>query len=372
MPSAKWSLRSRHSLFFAYISLSVIGLVMIYSASYYSASLQFGDEFYYVKKQAVALIAGIVLFIFGTFLRQDFIYKFRYVILAVSLVLLALVFVPGLGVDAYGATRWLNLGFMTIQPSEFSKFGLMLFLASELKDRPPYKLKNLVVPILATLAICALIILEPNMSITMTVVISAFLLMFAGGLRAKYIVSVIAVIAVALPVMILAEPYRIQRLIAYVDPWANPKTEGYQLIQSYYALGNGGLFGTGLFNSRQKYLFLPFAESDFIFSIIGEELGFVGSAFILTIYFMLVYYGIKIAKNAPDRHSSLISFGVVAVIAVQTLLNVAVVSGTIPPTGVPLPLISAGGSSLMAFSFALGIVYGIDKRNAKSVPFHTI
>ena len=371
MPSAKWSLRSRHSLFLAYISLSLVGLVMIYSASYYSAALQFGDEFYYVKKQAVALLAGVVLFVVGAHLRPNYIYKFRYVILVLSLILLAAVFIPGLGVDAYGATRWLNLGFMTIQPSEFSKFGLMLFIASELKEKPPYNLKNLLIPALATLAVCALIIFEPNMSITMTVVISAFLLMFAGGLKGKYIVSLIAVMAVAVPVMILAEPYRIQRLIAFVDPWANPKTEGYQLIQSYYALGNGGLFGTGLFNSRQKYLFLPFAESDFIFSIIGEELGFVGSAFILLIYFVIVFYGIKIAKNAPDRHSSLLAFGVVAVICVQTLLNVAVVSGTIPPTGVPLPLISAGGSSLMAFSFALGIVYGIDG-NTRRISFHTM
>ncbi len=372
MPSNSWSLRYRHRVLLIFAALALFGLVMIYSASHYSATFTFGDAFYYVKKQAIALVASIAFGVLGRYIPTKYIFKWRYLILFASILLLALVFVPGLGVDAYGATRWLNLGFMTIQPSEFAKFGLMFFLAGELSLRPPTKLVNLIIPMLAMLAICGLIIIEPNMSITMTVAMAAMLMLFVGGISPRYIVALGTVGAIAVPLMIIIEPYRMQRLMAFLDPWANPKAEGYQLIQSYFALANGGLFGQGLFNSRQKYLFLPFAESDFIFAIIGEELGFVGSFIVIAFYFLLVYYGIQIAKAAPTRGEMLLATGVVAIIAVQTILNIAVVSGTIPPTGVPLPFISAGGSSLMAFSLGIGVLYNIDYNTHKNVRFHTI
>ncbi len=372
MPLRNWSLRYRHSVIIVFLALSVLGLVMIFSASYYSATLDFGTPYYYLNKQAIALIAGVAFLVLGSTISTTYILKLRYFVLLFSIIILALVFIPGLGVDAYGATRWLNLGFMTIQPSEFAKFGLMCFLAGELYVRPPTKIKNLIIPALSVLSICALIILEPNMSITMTVAISAMMLLFISGINKKYIIAMIALGAIAVPIMILIEPYRMQRLIAFLDPWANPKSEGYQLIQSYFALGNGGLFGQGLFNSRQKYLFLPFAESDFIFAIIGEELGFVGSLFVVFLYLILIVLGIKIAKNAPSKFDSLLVSGVISIIAVQTLLNIAVVSGTIPPTGVPLPFISAGGSSLMAFSFGIGILINVDRKTQKVSSFHTI
>ncbi len=372
MPLRNWSLRYRHRVLLIFALLALFGLVMIYSASYYSAGLEFGDPFYYVKKQGIALVASIVFVIIGATTKPQYIFKWRYAILVLSILLLALVFVPSLGVDAYGATRWLNLGFMTIQPSEFAKFGLMFFLAGEMAQHPPTTLKRLIIPILAILAICGLIIIEPNMSITMTVAMASMVLLFVGGLSTKYIIALGAVALVAVPVMIIIEPYRMQRLVAFLDPWANPKAEGYQLIQSYFALSNGGLFGEGLFNSRQKYLFLPFAESDFIFAIIGEELGFVGSLVVIAFYFLVIYFGIKIAKNAMTCGEMLLATGVVAIIAVQTLLNIAVVSGTIPPTGVPLPFISAGGSSLMAFSLGIGVLYRVDYNTHKKTSFHTI
>ena len=165
--------------------------------------------------------------------------------------------------------------------------------------------------------------------------------------------------------MIVIEPYRFDRLIAFINPWANPKEEGYQLIQSLYSLGAGGLFGVGLFNSRQKYLFLPFSESDFIFSIIGEELGLVGASAILLLYVVLIGVGVRVAIHARDRLGTYIVFGVVAVIATQLLINVAVVTGSIPPTGIPMPFVSAGGTSLSVFMGAIGVVCNVGKSTRK-------
>ncbi|MBQ9114597.1 MAG: FtsW/RodA/SpoVE family cell cycle protein, partial [Clostridia bacterium] len=163
-------------------------------------------------------------------------------------------------------------------------------------------------------------------------------------------------VCIAIPLLIILEPYRVKRLVAFVDPWANPKGEGYQLIQSYYALGSGGLFGVGLFNSRQKYLYLPFAESDFIFSVIGEELGIIGCFVVIAVYLVLIWSGIKVAIKAESNRTRMLAAGITSIIAIQTLLNIAVVSGAVPPTGVPLPYISAGGSSLMVFMFASGLL----------------
>ena len=196
---------------------------------------------------------------------------------------------------------------------------------------------------------CLLVILEPNMSITICMALILFIMLFLGGLSKKHFYFLAGCGAVAIPALIILEPYRIKRIMAFVNPWASPQGEGFQLIQSLYALGSGGLFGVGLFASRQKFLFLPFAESDFIFAIMGEEIGFVGCLIVLSVFAMLIYFLIKISLSACDRYGTLLVAGVATVIAVQTLLNVAVVTGSIPPTGLPLPFISAGSSSLIVF-----------------------
>jgi len=201
--------------------------------------------------------------------------------------------------------------------------------------------------------------MEPNMSITMCVGMALILMLYIGGSPKKLFVLLVVLVAVAIPLLIILEPYRIKRILAFINPWENPKDEGYQLIQSYYALGSGGLFGVGLFRSRQKYLFLPFAESDFIFSVIGEELGLVGCIFTIAVFAVLIFAGIQTAVRAQNRYYSLLAAGLTSIIALQTLINIAVVSGSIPPTGVPLPYISAGGTSLMVFMFVSGILYNI-------------
>ncbi len=365
---SKYKIENKHVVIFSTILLALIGIVMIFSASSYSAELDFGDKFFYVKKQGLSFLAGIILLVFGYKLKLDFLKKIKWIILALSIVLLALVFIPGLGVESYGATRWLNLGFTTIQPSELAKFGLMTFLAAYISDYPPNKIKNIIVPILCAGTICLLVMMEPNMSITMCIGMAFIIIMYAGGLPKKWLIFAIILLAIAVPTLIILEPYRLKRFFAFLDPWQNPKDEGYQLIQSYYALGNGGLFGVGLFASRQKYLFLPFAESDFIFSVIGEETGLVGCTFVIILFIFLVVSGIRIAINAKDRFHSLLAIGLTAIIALQTIINLTVVTGMIPPTGVPLPYVSAGGTSLVTFMFVSGLLCNVSVTNKKKQP----
>jgi cell division protein FtsW len=345
------------------LALSLIGLVFIYSASSYTAEVQLGDAFHYIKTQAVALAIGLFAMFGMSFVPLEKLKKLSLTIYVVCLVLLALVFVPVLGVESYGAKRWLNLGFFTVQPSEYAKFGMVMLIAAFMSKRDMTKFRNVLAVLALGGAVCALIIMEPNMSITMCALIVVFLMIFIGGARLRHMILLVIPAVAGAVALIFAEPYRIQRLLAFLDPWSSPLEEGYQLIQSYYALGSGGLFGVGLFNSRQKYMFLPFAESDFIMSIIGEETGLFGVLFIMLLFFVIVYRGVKIARGAEDRFSCYLASGVTAVVAVQSVINIAVVCGAIPPTGLPLPFISAGGSSLVAYMGAVGILLAVSRRS---------
>ena len=221
-------------------------------------------------------------------------------------------------------------------------------------------------PLAVAGALCVMVVIEPSMSVTMCLAFVTFFMLVIGGISKKHTFLFSSVACAGVPLLILAEPYRIKRLFAFVNPWASPQGEGFQLIQSLYSLGNGGFFGVGLFNSRQKHLFLPFAESDFIFSIIGEEIGLFGCLCLMAAYFALVFLLFKIGLNAKDRFGCLLSCGVGLVIAVQTLLNIAVVTGSIPPTGLPLPFISAGSTSLLVFMSAIGVVLNVDRQSRKS------
>ncbi|MDY6151411.1 MAG: putative lipid II flippase FtsW [Eubacteriales bacterium] len=341
------------------VVLSVFGAVMIYSASSYSAQRTYGDAFFYVKKQVFALILGIFAMTALIFVDLDKLRKYSWVFYAAGLVLLAAVFVPSLGVESYGAKRWLNLGITTVQPSEYAKFTTVFFLADFMAERDMRKTKNLFAALAIGMAECVLIILEPNMSITVCAAAVVAIMVFAGGAKGKSLAALGGGAALALPALIVAEPYRMKRLLAYIDPWSSPKGEGYQLIQSYYALGSGGLFGVGLFGSRQKYLFLPFSESDFILSVIGEEMGLFGVASVLALFVVFLTEGARTAVKAKNAFGCYLAIGITAVVSVQVLVNAAVVSGSIPPTGLPLPFMSAGGSSLVAFLAATGLLTNV-------------
>ncbi|MBQ8881918.1 MAG: putative lipid II flippase FtsW [Clostridia bacterium] len=351
------------------ICLTLFGVLMVYSASSYNAKVNYGNEFYYMFKQIIGVVLGLIALVGCSFMDYHKLIKLRYPILAVSFILLVLVFIPGVGVENYGAKRWINLPFFTIQASEIAKFGFIVFTASYMAKN--YTKMNtfraLLPPLAVGGAMCVLIILEPNMSITMCVGLLMMVMLFIGGARIKHFAILLIPIIALVPVLIAVEPYRLQRLLAFLNPWENPLEEGYQLIQSFYAISSGGLFGVGLFNSRQKYLFLPFSESDFIFSVVAEELGLVGSLVVISAFCFLIYRAVKIAKNAPDRFGCYLSGGIASIIAIQVLINIAVVSGSIPPTGLPLPFISAGTSSLVVFCASIGILNSVKRFSHKSV-----
>ena len=341
--------------------LSGIGLLFIYSASSYSADVQLGDAFHYVKTQAVALALGLFAMLGLSFVDISKIKKATIPLYLIGLVLLGMVFLPVIGVESYGAKRWLNLGFFTIQPSEYAKFFMVMMLSLVASKLDMSKFRSVLAMLLVGGAVCVLLMLEPNMSITMCAVAVIFIMLYVGGARIKHLLLLVIPVVVGAVVLVIIEPYRMQRLLAFLDPWKSPLEEGYQLIQSYYALGSGGLFGVGLFASRQKYLFLPFAESDFILSVIGEEAGLIGVAVIVALFLTIAVRGIKIARQAQDRYSCYLAAGITAVTTVQALLNVAVVCGAVPPTGLPLPFVSAGGSSLVAYLGAMGILLSISR-----------
>lgn len=355
------------ALTIAVIGLLAFGCIMVHSAGKYQAKVYYNDEYHYLFKQLLGVIFGLFSMFALSFFDYRKLAKLRYVIYGVSIVLLILVFVPGVGVENYGAKRWIKFPLFTLQSSEIAKVGFVIF-ASAYMSKNYEKMTTFkgILPVLISGGIiCVLIILEPNMSITMCVALLTFCMLFIGGARIKHFVCIGAPAVLAVPALIVAEPYRMKRLLAFLNPWESPLEEGYQLVQSYYSLGSGGAFGVGLFNSRQKYLFLPFAESDFILSIIAEELGWLGCTCLILVYIIVVTRAFRIAKTASDRFGSYLACGIGCLISVQVIINIAVVSGSIPPTGLPLPFISSGTSSIIAFCSAIGILNSI-KRHGDS------
>lgn len=344
--------------------LTIFGCVMVYSASKYSATVNYNNPFFYLKKQIIGVVLGSVGLVVTSFISHNIYRKFYWVFYIIGLICLALVFVPGLGRTSYGATRWIGFGGLTIQPSEIAKFCLVFFLSGFLCDGDKLSnAKNIILCLFLGGLYCLLIIMEPNMSITICVALTLLSMLFIGGMRLKvYGLLIIPAVAVVVA-LILIEPYRLNRIVAFINPWANPLDEGYQLIQSLYAIGSGGFWGVGLFQSRQAELFLPFSESDFIFSIIAEELGFVGCFFLCMVFLILIIFILRVGFSANNKFSSFLCFGIAIIIAIQTILNIAVVTGSIPPTGLPLPFISAGSTSLVVFMSAIGVVLNISKQS---------
>ncbi len=348
------------------IALAVFGCVMVYSASKYSATVQYNNPYFYLKKQIIGVVIGFIGLVVCSLVNHKIYKKFYWIFYIIGLVFLCLVFVPGLKRTSYGATRWIGIGSITMQPSEIAKFCLVLFLAGYLSDGDKLaSFKHIAITLMLGGLYCLLIMLEPNMSITMCVAFTLIFMLFIGGLRLK-VFGLLTIPAIALVVLLIViEPYRLNRIIAFVNPWQNPLDEGYQLIQSLYAIGSGGLWGVGLFNSRQAELFLPFSESDFIFSIIAEELGFVGCFCLVVVFAVLIIFIFKVGLSANNKFSAFLCFGIGAIISIQVILNIAVVSGSIPPTGLPLPFISAGSTSLLVFMSAIGIVLNVDRQTQK-------
>ncbi|WNR46441.1 stage V sporulation protein E [Paenibacillus roseipurpureus] len=344
--------------------LLTIGVIMVYSASSVLAFREFGDSFYYLKRQLIFAVLGIVAMFFT--MNVDYLVwkRFAKVALFVCFGMLIIVLIPGIGVVRGGARSWLGIGAFGIQPSEFMKIGMILFLAkllSENQSKVTLLTKGLMPPLGIMGLAFGLIMLQPDLGTGVVLVGASLLIIYTAGARLLHL-SYLGMIGVAGFVgLVIAAPYRLKRITAFLDPWQDPLGAGYQSIQSLYAIGPGGLVGLGLGMSRQKYSYLPEPQTDFIFSIIGEELGFIGGALVLLLFTILVWRGMRAAITAPDTFASLIAVGIIGMIAVQVIINIGVVIGMFPVTGITLPFISAGGSSLTLMLTSVGILLNISR-----------
>ena len=353
-------------LYVTVLLLCAFGLVMVFSASYYyaqnKASLNY-DGLYYLKNQAKYMAMGLGVMIVMSRVDYHYLEKLRNVGLMVTLLLmLATVF---WGEDINGAKRWLNLfDVITFQPSELAKFVLILYMASFMTRRAP-QMKSFtrgIVPMLIIMCIiCILLLLQKNMSMMVIMVMTGAVMLFFGGARMAHLVTLAGIAAPVMVIAVLSEEYRKARMTMFWDPWTSKADGAYQLRQSLIALGSGGIFGKGLNFSRQKLLFLPYGESDFIFAIIGEELGLIGCVLLMGAYAFLVYRGIRIAMRCKDRFGSLLAAGITSVIGMQAIVNIAVATSSAPTTGQTLPFISAGGTSLVIFLSAVGILLNVSR-----------
>ncbi|TCZ75531.1 stage V sporulation protein E [Paenibacillus albiflavus] len=341
-----------------------IGIIMVYSASAVLAFHEYGDWYYYLKRQLLFAALGIGA-MFVTMNADYYIWKkYANLILIVCFALLVIVLIPGVGVIRGGARSWLGIGSFGIQPSEFMKMGIIIFLAKMLSNeqmRMEHFTKGLLPPLGFIGIAFGLIMLQPDLGTGTVLVGASILMIFVAGARLLHLSYFVIAGVLGFIGLILMNTERLDRITAFLDPWKDPLGSGYQAIQSLYAIGPGGLVGLGLGMSRQKYNYLPEPQTDFIFSIISEELGFIGGAFLLVLFMILIWRGMRAAITAPDKFGSLLAVGIVGMIAVQVIINIGVVIGMFPVTGITLPLVSAGGSSLTLMLTAIGVLLNISR-----------
>lgn len=358
-------------LFLITISLIFIGIVMIFSASSIkSARLpEFSfDPSYFLKRQTVWGIIGLVAMFVVMGLDLRVLKRLSPYFLILSWVALGLVLVPGIGTELGGARRWLSIGGISAQPSEFAKLALILYLANFLAVKRTGKksfFEEFLPGVLVIVPSVVLIELEPDMGTAVLLGVTGLSMLFIAGARISYMIGISAAVFLGGIGMIFSKWYRLKRIFAFLDPWKDPQGSGYHIIQSLLALGAGGLWGVGLGKSKQKFFYLPEQHTDYIFAIIGEELGLVGSITILVLLFFLCYRAFKTFKNSQDIYFTLLSGGIASMFSVQILLNLGVVTNLLPPTGVPLPFLSFGGSSLICNLIAIGILLNISRHNPK-------
>lgn len=351
-----------YSLVVIIAMLLCFGLVMVFSASSANAHYMYGDALYFFKRQLIWAVAGLfVMWLVSRFPYKK-IYQFANLIFVISII--AILLVPIIGIEVNGAKRWLGFGSFSFQPSEFVKLTLILFIAKSITVYPErvQKLGNGYLRYMAIIIIISgLVLLQPHMSGAIVIAAGGVAVLFAAGFKLRYFVTTFMCAVPALWGLAVMSPYRFKRITSFLDPFADKLGESWQIVQSLYAIGSGGLFGLGLGQSRQKFLYIPEPQNDFIYAIICEELGFVGAIFVMFMFMLLIWKGIMIAKKAPDEFSSLVATGITALIAVQVLMNIAVVTSMMPVTGVPLPFFSYGGTSLMILLMEMGILLNISR-----------
>jgi cell division protein FtsW len=340
------------------------GVVMVYSASAIVAADRFRDPYFFLKKQVfwAALGCGALWLTLRTDYRR--LEKLVLPLLVAAVVLLVVVLVPGLGVSVNGSRRWLRLGPLSFQPAELAKLALVVYLAAFLaRKREDFAAfwHDAAPPLMVGAGFATLVLLQPDLGNALTLLVLTFGLLFLAGVPTKWLAMVVVP---ALPLGVLAvlmAPYRLRRVFAFVDPWQDPRGSGFQIIQSWLALGGGGLFGRGMGESKQKLFYLPEAHTDFIFAILGEELGFLGAALVVGLFAVLVWRGLRIGLRAADPFGAYLALGITVLVATQTLVNLGVVTGLLPTKGLPLPFLSFGGSALLVTMLATGVLLNISQ-----------
>ncbi|NLJ79480.1 MAG: putative lipid II flippase FtsW [Firmicutes bacterium] len=350
-------------IFTAVIILLSIGLVMVFSASSVMGLIDYGDPYHYVQRQTILAVVGLVfLFIL---MRIDY-HIFQYLALPgllLSFILLGAVLFAGK--DTAGASRWIRIAGFNLQPSEFAKIAMVNYVAVYLSNKRENvrKFFSGLLPILVFLgAQFALILMEPDFGTGIALVFTTLVMLFAGGIHLGQLAFISVLASPLLYYLVTFKEYRLKRIFAFLDPWADPTDTGWNVIQSLLAIGSGGLFGLGLGKSRQKFSYLPEHHTDFIFAILCEELGFLGGFLVIVLFFIIAWRGLRIAMRAPDLYGTMLAIGITSVIAFQALLNIGVVTGSLPVTGIPLPFISHGGSSLLMSLISVGVLLNISKQ----------
>lgn len=358
------ALREDKVLLIVTIALVLVGVMMIYSASNVIAFKKFGEGSYFLAKQLVWAVFGLGMLWLASRVHYRHLQKAVIPLTLLSLVFLGAVLVPGVGQEINGARRWLRVGSVMFQPSEFAKLSLVIYMAHYL-TKGPEKIQGFVYGLLPVLAVTGLgvllVLVEPDLGTAVTITLVVVSLLFIGGARPRHLFILGLSAVPVLAYLILGTDYRRQRWLTYLDPWRDPSDAGFQIIQSFLAFGSGGNFGVGLGEGRQKLFFLPYPHTDFIFSVIGEELGLVGALSILFCFLLLVWRGLSLATRVEDPFGQFLAAGITLMIGLAALINLAVVTGLLPTKGLPLPFVSYGGSSLVANLIGMGILLSISR-----------
>jgi cell division protein FtsW len=342
-----------------------IGLVAVYSASSILAEARYGDHYYYLKRQTIFCLFGVMLMILAKNINYLFYRKLVYVLLGLSLLLLILLLVPGLGIKVGGAQRWIKFGFISLQPSEAAKLSLAIFMAYSMSKNVEHMgtfLNGLLPHLLMAAIVIALILLQPDLGTAIIIGMWVLILLFVGGVHLGQLLVLLGLMTPAVFYLISHTAYRLHRWWAFLNPWEDPHGFGFQIIHSFLAFGSGGLAGVGLGNSKQKLFYLPEPHTDFVAAIMAEEAGFIGVSILLILFALIVIRGIKIALNAPDLFGSYLALGISCMLAVQVTVNMGVVMALLPTKGLTLPFISYGGSSLVISLISMGILMSISRK----------
>jgi len=355
---------TRTTIFITVAALVAIGIVMIYSASAIYADSVMKDSLYYIKRHLVYISIGLFMMVLAMSVDLEKLRALARPIILVSILLLLIVLIPHIGSQTAGARRWFKFGPLSFQPSEFAKIAIIIYMA-DFTSRKEKVMKSFLYGYLPAVIILGgtvgLILLEPDLGTAITISVITVMMLFAGGVRSIYILASFLASLPVLYALLFRVPYRRKRMMIFLNPWADKRGTGFQIIQSFVALGSGGLLGVGLGQSRQKLFYLPASHTDFIFSIIGEELGFIGTASVVMLFGIFVWQGMKIVFKAAGTFERILGLGIVSLIGIEAVINIGVTAGALPTKGLPLPFISYGGTGLVFHLMAIGILFNIAK-----------